>query len=60
MFGDEQYNRPDRCRVCDGPLESPVQLVCNECNRWDTEEMEREIELYEVFLADEELEEASI
>jgi len=51
MFGDEyrdgKSNRREyRCRVCDGLVETPVQLVCDECDRRDTEEMEREQELY--------------
>jgi hypothetical protein len=48
-----------RCRVCDGPLESPVQIVCNECNRRDTEEMEREMEFNDRSMECEEIEEVT-
>lgn len=59
MFEDEykegKTNHHEyRCRVCDGPLGLPVQLVCDKCDRRNTEEMEREAELYEGFLVDEE------
>ena len=51
MFGDEYKDgkssrREYRCTVCDGPVELSIQLVCDECNRRDSEEMEREQEFY--------------
>jgi len=50
MFEDEYRDGKSsrceyRCRVCDGPVK-PVQLVCDECDRRDTKEMERDAELY--------------
>ena len=58
MFGDEYKDgelnhRKYRCKVCDGPLE-PIQLVCDECDRRNTEEMEREQEFYSGLLGIEE------
>jgi hypothetical protein len=46
-----------RCRVCDGPVETPVQIVCDECKRRDTEEMEREMEFNDRSMEYEEVEE---
>ena len=46
-YKDGKSNRREyRCRACDGPLELAFQLVCDECDRRDTEEMEREQEFY--------------
>jgi len=59
MFEDEYKDselsrREYRCRVCDGPVGLPIQLVCDECDRRDTEEMEREEEFYSALLGIEE------
>lgn len=59
MFEDEykdgKSNRREyRCRVCDGPVELSIQLVCDECDRRDAEEMEREEEFYSALLGIEE------
>jgi len=59
MFEDEYKDgkssrREYRCRVCDGPVELSIQLVCDECDRRDSEEMEREEEFYSALLGIEE------
>ena len=59
MFEDEYKDgksdrREYRCRVCDGPVELSIQLVCDECDRRDSEEMEREEEFYSALLEIEE------
>jgi len=59
MFEDEYKDgksgrREYRCRVCDGPVELSIQLVCDECDRRDSEEMEREEEFYSGLLGIEE------
>ncbi len=59
MFEDEYKDgksgrREYRCRVCDRPVELSIQLVCDECDRRDSEEMEREEEFYSALLGIEE------
>lgn len=59
MFEDEYKDgkssrREYRCRVCDGPVKLTIQLVCNECDKRDTEEMQMEQEFYAGLLGIEE------
>jgi len=59
MFEDEYKDgkssrREYRCRVCDGPVELSIQLVCDECDKRDTEEMKREEVFYSGLLGIEE------
>ena len=59
MFEDEYKDgkssrREYRCRVCDGPVELPIQLVCEECDKRESEEMEMEEEFYSALLGIEE------
>ena len=53
-YEDSEQSHERRCRICDGLVETSVQLVCDDCDRQDTEEMEREAEIEEFFPADEE------
>ena len=59
MFEDEYKDgkssrREYRCRVCDGPVELSIQLVCDECDKRESEEMQMEQEFYSALLGIEE------
>ncbi len=59
MFEDEYKDgkssrREYRCRVCDGPVELSIQLVCDECDKRESEEMQMEQEFYSGLLGIEE------
>ena len=59
MFEDEYKDGKSsrceyRCRVCDGPVELSIQLVCDECDKRESEEMQMEQELYSALLGIEE------
>ena len=59
MFEDEYKDgkssrREYRCRVCDRPVELSIQLVCDECDKRESEEMQMEQEFYSALLGIEE------
>ena len=59
MFEDEYKDgksspREYRCRGCDGPVELSIQLVCDECDKRESEEMQMEQEFYSGLLGIEE------